>query len=355
MKLLRQVPKILFGAGAFDSLGEAVSTLKNSGYAVYIIDAVHAKTGLVNKLPLVGNDYSLSVDTTDEPTTDGVDALRDEIKKRSDKLPAVIVGVGGGSTLDIAKAVSVVLTNPGSSRDYQGWELVKNAPIPKVGVQTLSGTGSEATRTAVLTSPGKKFGINSPYSLFDLVVLDPLLARTVPAEQQFYTGMDCYIHCVESINGSFKDKLITVYVQAGLAMCRDIFLKGGEPSDQDRENLMIASYFGGLSIANSEVGVCHALSYGLSLELKFHHGLANCIAFNQLEEYYPNEVSDFKEMLERNNIVLPKNVTQAVSAEQMESMIAMTLLMEKPLTNALGPDWKNVFPREKILQLYARM
>ena len=138
-------------------------------------------------------------------------------------------------------------------------------------------------------------------------------------------------------------------------MCRDIFLKGGEPSDQDRENLMIASYFGGLSIANSEVGVCHALSYGLSLELKFHHGLANCIAFNQLEEYYPNEVSDFKEMLERNNIVLPKNVTQAVSAEQMESMIAMTLLMEKPLTNALGPDWKNVFPREKILQLYARM
>ena len=113
--------------------------------------------------------------------------------------PAGIVGIGGGSAMDIAKAVSLMLNNPGSSADYQGWDLINNPAVYHVAVPTLAGTGAEISRTAILTGPVKKLGINSDYTLFDQILLDPELLAGVPKDQWFYTGMDCYIHDVESL------------------------------------------------------------------------------------------------------------------------------------------------------------
>ena len=100
--------------------------------------------------------------------------------------------------MDIAKAVALMLTNKGSSADYQGWDLIKNPPVYKIGIPTLSGTGAEVSRTCVLMGPEKKLGINSDYTPFDQIILDPNLIANVPKDQRFYTGMDCYIHCIES-------------------------------------------------------------------------------------------------------------------------------------------------------------
>ena len=110
-----------------------------------------------------------------------------------------IIGIGGGTLLDMAKAVSIMLTNEGEAKDYQGWDLVKSPGIFKIGVPTLSGTGAETSRTCVLTNydTGVKLGMNSHHSVFDVLVLDPNLSQTVPKDQFFYTAMDTYIHCVE--------------------------------------------------------------------------------------------------------------------------------------------------------------
>lgn len=356
MRILKQVPKILFGSGMFEKLDEFISDFKlEDEHIVYLFDSVHKKTGLVNRLKLKKGDCCILIDTTDEPKTELIDSLREQIQAKNDRLPKIVVGIGGGSVMDIAKAVSVVLTNEGSSQNYQGWNLVKNPPIPKIGIPTISGTGSEATRTAVLTGPEKKMGINSEYSMFDGILLDPSLTKTVKHEQAFYTGMDCYIHCVESINGTFINNFVKIHVKNALEICRRIFLKEGNLNEQDREDLMIASYAGGLSVANSEVGVCHALSYGLSLELGFHHGIANCIVFNHLEEYYPKESKEFRKMLKANDIRLPVGVTKNLPPEKMDKMVSMALKMERPLENALGPNWKELFTEERIISLYNRM
>ena len=83
----------------------------------------------------------------------------------------------------------------------------------------------------------------------------------VPAEQRFYTGMDCYIHCVESLEGTYLNSFSRAYGEKAMDLCRDVFL--ADPEDAD-DKLMMASYCGGMSIAYSQVGICHALSYGLS-------------------------------------------------------------------------------------------
>jgi 3-deoxy-alpha-D-manno-octulosonate 8-oxidase len=118
---------------------------------------------------------------------------------------------------------------------------------------------------------------------------------------------------------------------------------------------MVASYFGGLSIAYSQVGVCHALSYGLSYVLGVRHGVGNCIVFNQLEEYYGNDVREFQLMMDKNRIDLPTGVTREVDEAGMNKMIDTALGLEPLWKNALGDSWKQLITREKIRSLYSRM
>ena len=186
--------------------------------------------------------------------------------------------------------------------------------------------------------------------MFDAIVLDPDLGVSVPADQRFYSAMDCYIHCVESLRGTMINEIAAAYASKALEMCQAVFLENA-----DDEKLMVASYMGGVSIVNSEVGVCHALSYGLSLILGYRHGIANCIAFNVLDEYYDQYVVEMRDMLRRENVELPQDVCRDLTPAQIDSMVDMTLRMERPLTNALGPDYKSLLPREKIKELYAKM
>jgi len=118
---------------------------------------------------------------------------------------------------------------------------------------------------------------------------------------------------------------------------------------------MVASYFGGLSIAYSQVGVCHALSYGLSYVLGVRHGVGNCIVFNQLGEYYGKDVHEFQQMIEKNHIDLPTGVTTGIDDAGMNKMIDTALGLEPLWKNALGDNWKQLITRDKIRSLYVNM
>ena len=349
-RIFKQVPRILFGSGTIERISELLPSEKGeNSYAVYMVDSVHQKTELMKKISLEKNDVVFWIDTTDEPKTEQIDLLVNDIINFR-KLPLAIVAIGGGSTMDVGKAVSVMLTNEGPTAEYQGWDLVKNPAIFKIGIPTLSGTGAEASRTTVLTGPEKKLGINSDQSMFDAIICDSSLLSTVPVEQRFYTGMDCFIHCVESLEGTMINSLSASFAEKALNLCLDVFL-----NDAEDDLLMVASYFGGVSIVNSEVGICHALSYGLSLELGLHHGIANCIAFNVLDEYYGDYVKTMRSMMEKHGIQLPSPVVKDINKAKMEKMVAMTLMMERPLTNALGEKWRTILTPEKIIKLYQRM
>src|SRR5690606_1283785 len=135
--------------------------------------------------------------------------------------------------------------------------------------------------------------------------------------QVFYTGMDCYIHSIESLNGTFLNAFSKSYGENALQLCKKIFLEKEEWCVESDEELMMASWHGGMSIAYSQVGVAHALSYGLSYVLGLRHGIGNCIAFNQIESFYPEGVKDFKKMVDKWEIEIPKNVCSHLSDEQM--------------------------------------
>jgi len=354
----KMVSRTVFGRGSFNQLDEILADKRNNSETVmvFLVDDVFKSSALGERIPSKANDLLIWVNTDDEPKTVYVDELTQRVQKAmssaADPLPGGIIGIGGGSAMDLAKAVALMLTNPGSSADYQGWDLIQNPAVYHAGVPTLSGTGAEVSRTTVLTGPDKKLGINSDYTIFDQLVLDPELLSGAPTDQYFYTGMDCYIHCIESLTGTYLNTFSQSYGEKALDLCREVFL--GDPADRD-DKLMMASYCGGMSIVYSQVGICHALSYGLSYILGLHHGIGNCVAFDYLEAYYPQGVREFRQMMSKHDILLPRNLMADVNEMQLDKMTDVALVLEPLWENALGADWKQIMTRAKIKELYQRM
>ena len=351
---LKMVSCIAYGRGIFNQLEDILKKNREDTdtYMVFLVDDVFRDKDLSRAIPVADGDLLLWVNVDEEPSTRYVDELTGRVRGFSDRLPGAVTGIGGGSTMDLAKAVSLMLSNPGSSADYQGWDLIENPAAYHIGIPTLSGTGAEVSRTAVLNGPEKKLGINSNHTVFDQILLDPELTSGAPADQCFYTGMDCYIHCVESLEGTYVNTFARSCAEKAMALCREVFLKNASENDA---KMMMASYFGGLSIAYSQVGICHALSYGLSHVLGIHHGIGNCIAFDYLEEYYPAAVREFRTMMDIHNILLPRGLTAEINGDEIEKMIDVALVLEPLWENALGPDWKKTMTREKIAALYKKM
>jgi 3-deoxy-alpha-D-manno-octulosonate 8-oxidase len=351
----KMVGYVVYGRGCFNQLDEIIAPHRQANAPmIFLVDHFFEGKNLVNRIPLRENDKIIFADVTYEPKTTQVDALAQQLKDEFGTISGII-GIGGGSTMDLAKAVSLMMNNPGSSADYQGWDLVKQPGVYKVGIPTLSGTGAEVSRTTVLTGPTRKLGMNSDFTPFDQIVLDPELCKDAPKNQRFYTGMDCYIHCIESLEGTYLNEFSKSYGEKALQLCREVFLEKPEWTDAHDDKLMMASYAGGMSIAYSQVGVAHAVSYGLSYLLGTKHGIGNCIVMNHLEEYYPAGVAEFKKMVELGCFDIPHNICAGLTDEQFDTMINVSLGMKPLWENALGKDWEKIMTREKLRALYEKL
>jgi 3-deoxy-alpha-D-manno-octulosonate 8-oxidase len=350
----KMVDYVVYGRGSFNQVDEIIAPHRRADFPmIFFLDHFFIGKPLASRIPLRGKDKIVYVDVTHEPKTKQVDALANELKAEFGEVSG-IVGIGGGSTLDLAKAVSLMMTNPGSSADYQGWDLVKIPGVYKVGIPTLSGTGAEVSRTTVLTGPTRKLGMNSDFTPFNQIVLDPDLTKNAPANQRFYTGMDCYIHCIESLEGTFLNEFSKSYGEKALDLCQQIFVKKDKWDEECDEQLMMASFAGGMSIAYSQVGVAHAVSYGLSYLLGTKHGVGNCIVMNHLAEYYPKGVEEFKFMVDKNKIEIPTGICANLSEAQFDEMINISLSLKPLWENALGSNWESIMTREKLRALYEK-
>ena len=352
------VPRVVFGRGSFNQLSEIVSPnrLNRNAPFIYLVDdAFKNDSWISSRISLSYDDKIIYIYTKEEPKTSQVDELVEGLILKYKERPSGIIGIGGGSILDLAKAVSIMLTNEGESKDYQGWDLVKNPAVYHVGIPTISGTGAEVSRTAILTGPDLKLGINSDYTPFDQVILDPELTKGVSKEQWFYTGMDCYIHCIESLTGTYLNEFSKTYGEKAFDLCKEIFLSEELTTEASQDKLMMASWHGGMSIAYSQVGIAHALSYGLSYLLGIKHGIGNCLVFDHLEAYYPEGVKLFKEMKILHGIDLPKGICKDLSDKEFDIMIGVALSLEPLWENALGKKWKSVITPKTLKELYQKI
>jgi len=354
----KNILNYMFGKGTINNLKEILDKkYSSSNYVIYYIDEYFKNSELVNNLPINNDDEIFFVQTKDEPKTTFINQYRDTLVEKSKNIPKAIVAIGGGITLDTGKAVANLLTNKGNAEEYQGWDLVENPGIYKIGIPTLSGTGAEASRTCVMTNAksGLKLGMNSDFTIYDQLILDPDLTKSVPREQYFYSGMDTYLHCIESLNGKFRNAIGDAFSEQAITLCREIFLSDDMMSDENREKLMVASYLGGCAVANSYVGIIHPFSAGLSVVLDTHHCIGNCITMNAMEEFYPKEFEEFNLMAQKQGISIPKGIASNLDEETYLKLYNSTVIHEKPLSNALGQNYKDILSLEKVTNIFKGM
>jgi 3-deoxy-alpha-D-manno-octulosonate 8-oxidase len=357
-KNFKNIDKVVFGRGSFSEMDGILTEKRNDNgrFFLFVVDSYFKGKDLESQLPVRPEDVVKFIDVDpSEPTTELIDSLRDEVLATKG-LPSGVVGIGGGSIMDIAKAISLMFTNEGSSTLYQGLNLIKKPGIYHLGVPTVSGTGAEVSMTAVLTGPVKKLGLKCDWTVFNQVILDPELIASVPTDKWLFTGMDTYIHCIESENGILNNAYSHAFAEQALKLCREIYLgdKAGQTAEND-DKLMVASMMGGLSLTYSEVGVCHALSYGLSKILGEKHCYANCLAFQHLEDYYGEGVRELKQMLVQHNVQLPQGLSKNWTDETITAMAEVAYNLPHMWNHAIGTDWKEKVSLDTIKELYKRM
>ncbi|CUU69625.1 NADH-dependent butanol dehydrogenase a [Campylobacter hyointestinalis] len=355
----KNVLRYMFGSGAISNLSTILNNIESdSEYVIYYIDEYFKNSSVLDFLPIKNIDEIFFVQTQSEPETSNIDHFRDILISKNKNKPKAIIAIGGGCTLDTGKAIANLLTNSGNAEDYQGWDLVKNPGIYKIGIPTISGTGAEASRTCVMINPknGLKLGMNSDFTIYDQLILDPNLTKSVPRNQYFYTGMDTYLHCIESLNGSYRNSIGDAFSHQAISLCREVFLSDDDMmSDKNREKLMVASYLGGCAIANSFVGIVHPFSAGLSVVLGTHHCVGNCITMNAMEEFYPQEFKEFILMGKKQGIEIPQGIAMDLDESFYKKLYDSTIIHEKPLSNALGANFKNILTYEKVKEIFKKM
>ncbi len=158
------------------------------------------------------------------------------------------------------------------------------------------------------------------------------------------------------ISGIRNNAFSLAYGDQALKLCREVYLnENAGQTDENNDKLMVASLMGGLSLTYSEVGVCHAISYGLSKILGTRHCYANCIIFQHLEDIYTEGVGEFKQMLKKHKIELPQNLSKDWDEDTISKMANVSYNLPFMWNHAFGENYKNIATLDYIKTLFKRL
>lgn len=281
LKRFHYKTEILVKLGAIGELGNIAQERGAKNYLLVCDPAVMDRGLLdpaIDSLKEKGLQGTVFTEIEPEPYLDGADKAA---RLGSDISADIVIGVGGGSAMDTAKAAAALITNGGRAEDYIGLNLLKKPGLTTIMVPTTAGTGAEVTFTAVFTNRDTKAkgGINSPFLFPDVAILDPELTLTSPPLVAAYTGMDALTHAIESVSGRASTPFTTSLGLEAISLIsenlRTAVYNGTDI--QARENMLIGSLLGGMALADAGVGAAHALAYPLGGNYRTPHGLANAI------------------------------------------------------------------------------
>ena len=283
------IKKSIFGPGAVNQIGRECKDLKATK-ALLVIDRELSKTDICLRVRELLNKSQIKSFLYTEVTPEPAPALADMgAELAQEKKAGCVIAVGGGSTMDVAKAIAVLVSNKGKAADYIGLDLVKKPGLPTIMVPTTAGTGSEVTFTSVFTmrETKTKGGINSPFLYANTAILDPELTLNLSPELTAYTGMDALTHAIESftsVQAHFLSEPISLEaIEIIWANLRGAVFNGNDI--RFRENMLKGSYLAGLGLAMSGVGAVHALAYPLGALFDVPHGVANALMLPYVLEY----------------------------------------------------------------------
>ncbi len=285
----RSPGQIWAGMGAIEKLSEEAKALE-SKHALLVTDKGVIGSGIDQQIKDQLENADISVDTFDgvipDPDIACAEACTDMAKQGDFDL---IVGLGGGSPMDIAAIAAVMCTNPGRVQDYLGINLVKTPGIPAILIPTTAGTGAEVTPNAIVTDTDAKLkkAVVSPYIFPRVVILDPMLTVSMPATVTSSSGIDALTHAIECYTSNKATIVSDLFAKdAIIRIGRSLRTAVADGSNLEaRYDMAIGSLYGGMAITNAGVTAVHALAYPLGGQFNIPHGVANGLLLPYVMEF----------------------------------------------------------------------
>jgi alcohol dehydrogenase len=346
-----QRTRVVFGCGTFDRLGEFAREL-SARRVLIVSDIGLRKTDYceraVSCLRSCGIDVAVFDQVSENPTTDDVHRCAAFAKTADVDL---IVGLGGGSSVDCAKGANFVLTNGGRMQDYKGIGKAQRPMLPMIAVSTTAGTGSEAQSFAVIADAEThmKMACGDPKAACRIAILDPQLTVTMPAFVTATSGIDAMTHAIESYVTTKRTPISQMFARQAWELLSSAFpIVLREPDNIDaRGRMQLGAFLAGAAIENSMLGAAHAAANPLTAQFGTTHGVAvglmlphvvrwNAEVAGDLyrdlviaakwddaetnAESAPSQLADgFTELLRQAD--LPISVSQAINADADESVL----------------------------------
>ena len=281
--------RIIFGEGSLKRVGEEA---KKFGEKVLIVTGKSSskKSGSLDEVVNSLTSHNLQVEVFNKVEPDpSIGTVEEGIKVAKKCAADVVIGLGGGSPMDAAKGIALLMTNKGKITDYFGTDKVKEAAIPVIAIPTTAGTGSEVTKYAVVTERKKmlKQIIGSPHINPKLAILDPMLTLSMPASLTANTGVDALSHAIESYVCTKANPVSDILALESIRLIAEA-LPGAVSQPENievRKKMLFASSIAGIALTSSGAGIIHGMGYSITLYYGAPHGLANALLMPEAMEF----------------------------------------------------------------------
>jgi alcohol dehydrogenase len=249
--------------------------------AVHIISSPSLRTTtteIASSLVSSGCIVSINAGIDAEPT---ISMFEHAVAKARDAKTTCVLGIGGGSVLDVAKLVAAFVDSDQDVEETFGIDLLRGRNCHLVCMPTTAGTGSEVSPNAILLDEQAKLkkGVISSYLVPDATFIDPRMTQSMPPEVTAFTGLDALTHCIEAYTNKFAHPLVDIYAIQGISLCHKFLVRAVHQPDHlgAREGMSLASLYGGLCLGSVNTAAVHALAYPLGGEFHVPHGLSNAL------------------------------------------------------------------------------
>ncbi|MFP5105648.1 iron-containing alcohol dehydrogenase [Neobacillus sp. C211] len=314
--------QIMFGLGVTDQLRKIIDE-QNFKNVLIITDKGLVKTGLINQITrqLDNINYSIYDQTQPNPT---VTNCNDAVKLLHEIDADAVIAMGGGSSIDVAKAVCLLATNGGSIVEYEGIDTCDNELLPLIAIPTTAGTASEVTTFTVITDEVRqyKLTVGGIKLAPKWALVDPLVTLTLPKHITASTGLDALVHAIESYTSKMANSITKALAREAIRKISENLRQAVYNGDNivARENMLMGSLLAGLAFNNTRLGNCHALSHPVSAIYGVAHGIANSILIPHIMEFnslaVPELFSDIADDMGENleGLTLMERAEAAVNA-----------------------------------------
>lgn len=342
---------IYFGNGRSKEAGKVALALKGTK-AMIVTDKGIVSAGLIKGIrqSLIEEKIEVTIFDEVEPNPRDTTVQKGSEIAKSAEID-ILIAVGGGSSIDVAKAIGVILTHGGIINDYEGLENVTKPITPLIAVPTTVGTGSEVTFWAVITDTKRRFkmSVGSPFIAPRIALVDPDLVESLPPAITASTGMDALTHAIEGYTGKLSEPITDACGIYSIRMIAENIKAAVYDNSKDaRANMLLGSLIAGICFGNSDVGGVHCMAEALGGQYDTPHGTANAVLLPHVMEYnYPSNIKKFAE--------IAKAMGESTDGKTLEEAAYMSVAAVRKLNKDLHiPTLAEVGVKEKDLKELAR-